>query len=203
MGVRIDVDYNAMLSTAESMMGYYREILDLECDVLKSIGAMGNYWQGKRYADLCAEFVSIGEGMGYSSLDLSGYIYHLRKVANEYGWADDGLEYHVPYEIGHSKIGRLRIPTSNEIRFIQEAIEPYERKVKMDLQDASAKAGRIQSLLQSLSWTSTNSESYKSKFYSDINKYKKSLDSLLTSFTTIMAQEKTDYATTEKNQTPG
>lgn len=197
------VDYKELQRSASTMREGGSSLMSTMQQAFAKIGAMSSAWYGKRYNMLVDEFNKVIPALNeISQLTMVDFPNALDTIAVNYARADME-ELSLNQSDASTKINEIQHNQSVGLRFITAEVESVHGDIKTSFENAAEQLNNIESICNSLPWTSEAQEAFVAKFKSLKGQIQQAFDNIINAFNTLVDGAKSDMAATESANTIG
>lgn len=195
------VDYKELQRSAGTIREGGSALMNIMQQAFGKIGAMSSAWYGKRYNMLVDEFNKAIPALNeISQLTMVDFPNALDTIAVNYARADME-ELSLNQSDVSTKVNEIQHGQSVGLRFVTSEVESVHAEVKSFFVNAVEKLNDIESVCNSLSWTSEAQEAFIAKFKSLKEQIAQSFDTIINAFNTLVDGAKSDMASAESANT--
>lgn len=194
----INVNYEAIPAKTESMREDATRLNSEITAAYESVAEMHNYWHGKRYNALVAEFNKMTDAINDMLELVVGEIPSaLNTIANNYSQADTGAKVATAAKESPRKIASLTVFEDVGMKFVSEQVTTIQGSVSKNFKNSIDLINSFESKFNQVDWQGVAAESFRAKFNKLKGEIVKAFENINSQFTNAMEQTKNDFASTE------
>ena len=198
----MNVDYEAIPGQAKQIRGTAKALNSEITKAYTSVQEMHNSWYGSRYNELVKAFNEMIPQMNeLLTLVVTEIPFALETIANNYSQADKGVNVTTANNEGPNKINNLPIHNDVGMRFITSDVASTQTQVATNFSSAKDQMNRIESIYQTINWSSEAADAFRAKFTKLKTSIVSSFENIETQFKKLMLQAQQDVQNAETSNT--